>query len=64
MDFYSCEILLVDDNHELQEMLRELLEREGYRNLRQAYSCREARMLFEQREPKLRSEERRVGKEC
>ena len=53
MDFYSCEILLVDDNHELQEMLRELLEREGYRNLRQAYSCQEARMLFEQREPKL-----------
>ena len=49
MDLYACEILLVDDNRELQEMLRELLEREGYQKLRQAYSCREAREMFARR---------------
>lgn len=53
MDLYACDILLVDDNRELQEMLRELLEREGYRRLRQAYSCEGARLLFAQREPDL-----------
>ena len=53
MDLYVCDILLVDDNRELQEMLRELLEREGYSRLRQAYSCREARELFGRREPEL-----------
>ena len=49
MDLYACEILLVDDNRELQEMLREMLEREGYQKLRQAYSCREAREMFARR---------------
>lgn len=53
MDLYACDILLVDDNRELQEMLRELLEREGYRRLRQAYSCQDARRMFGQREPGL-----------
>lgn len=53
MDLYACDILLVDDNRELQEMLRELLEREGYLKLRQAYSCEGARLLFGQREPDL-----------
>ncbi len=53
MDLYACEILLVDDNRELQEMLREMLEREGYQKLWQAYSCREAREMFARRRPHL-----------
>ena len=53
MDLYGCDILLVDDNRELQEMLRELLEREGYHRLRQAYSCQDAQRMFRQRVPEL-----------
>ncbi|MCI8814231.1 MAG: response regulator transcription factor [Lachnospiraceae bacterium] len=53
MDLFACEILLVDDNRELQEMLGEMLAREGYRKLLQAYSCREAREMFAQRRPEL-----------
>lgn len=53
MDLYACDILLVDDNREMQEMLREMLEREGYHGLRQAYSCEDARRMFRRCEPEL-----------
>lgn len=42
----SASILMVDDNPELLEMLRNILTNNGYQNLYMASSCIEARSLF------------------
>ena len=37
--------MLVDDNHELQKMLRQILRQEGFVNLISAFTCEEARAM-------------------
>ena len=41
-DIYDSRILLVDDNAELRSMLLKAMEKEGYKNVSVAGSCREA----------------------
>ncbi len=41
-DIYDSRILLVDDNAELRSMLLKAMEKEGYKNVSAAGSCREA----------------------
>lgn len=48
---YGAKILIVDDSKELQKMLREMLEKEGYKRLVQAYDCKEAEELFIRENP-------------
>ena len=50
---YEARLLLVDDNGDLLWLLTEQLTRAGYRNIRQAQSCREARAAFAQERPEL-----------
>lgn len=50
---YEARLLLVDDNGDLLWLLTEQLTGAGYRNIRQAQSCREARAAFAQERPEL-----------
>lgn len=44
---YEAKILLVDDNPDILDMLRSILARRGFRNIRTAADCREARAAFD-----------------
>lgn len=45
-DIKESRILLVDDNHELQKMLRQILRQEGFVNLMSAFTCQEAKTMI------------------
>lgn len=46
MELFDCGILLVDDELELLYILKQLLEREGYKNIFTASCCKEAVQVF------------------
>ena len=50
---YEARILLVDDNPDILDMLKSILSRRGFRNIRAAGDCREARAAFGAFEPEL-----------
>lgn len=50
---YDCRILLVDDNEDILEMLKDILARRGFLSIRTARDCEGARELFRQYEPEL-----------
>lgn len=50
MNLYESNILIVDDEPALQEMVQELLVKEGYLHIDTAKDCRQARELFGSRE--------------
>ncbi len=50
---YEARILLVDDNPNILDMLKSILSRRGFRNIRAAGDCREARAAFGAFEPEL-----------
>lgn len=50
---YDCRILLVDDNEDILEMLKDILARRGFLSIRTARDCEGARKLFRQYEPEL-----------
>ena len=50
---YEARILLVDDNPDILDMLKRILSRRGFRNIRAAGDCREARAAFGAFEPEL-----------
>ncbi len=53
MKLYDCKILLVDDNTELAEMTRGILQKNGYENVNVAATCEGAMSLFVQEKPDL-----------
>lgn len=53
MNLYDCKILLVDDNTELAEMTRGILQKNGYEKVVTAATCESAMRVFEQEEPDL-----------
>lgn len=42
---YEARILLVDDNPDILEMLKNILARRGFQNVRTASDCRSARLV-------------------
>lgn len=50
-DIFDCKLLIVDDETELQKMLREILCVEGYRSILCAANCHEARSFFLKEKP-------------
>lgn len=50
---YDCRILLVDDNEDILEMLKNILKRRGFLFVRTACNCREARGMFQEYGPEL-----------
>lgn len=50
---YECKILIVDDNLELLQMIKEILEKEGFLNIITASDCQSARIAFSQKHPEL-----------
>ncbi len=53
MNFYEYKIMLVDDEPELRKMVSGFLEKEGFREIVSAGSCREAWNLFDREAPHL-----------
>lgn len=53
MNLYDCKILLVDDNAQLLEMIRDILKKNGYEKVLTAGNCKKAMQLFEQERPEL-----------
>lgn len=53
MNLYSCKILLVDDNAELAEMTKGILQKNGYETVLTAGSCAEGLKLFLAENPRL-----------
>ena len=49
----QAKLLIADDNKELCRLLTRILSEEGYRDVRTAYSCREAWRQIEQERPDL-----------
>lgn len=50
---YECRILLVDDNQDILEMLKNILTRRGFLSVQTASDCRQAREMFRQYKPEL-----------
>lgn len=50
---YECRILLVDDNQDILEMLKNILTRRGFLSVQTASDCRRAREMFRQYKPEL-----------
>lgn len=50
---HECRILLVDDNKDILEMLKNILARRGFQSVRSASDCQGARTLFRQFQPEL-----------
>lgn len=48
---YECRILLVDDNLQLQEMICDMLHREGFSHIDTASSCADALLYFSRQNP-------------
>lgn len=51
MNIYDYKIMLVDDEPELQRMVRDFLIKEGFREVVAAGSCREAKEIFQKEAP-------------
>ena len=52
-NIYDCNLLIVDDNPDLLQMLRSILQKEGWQRLCTASCCREARAVFADARPDL-----------
>ena len=50
-DIHECKLLIVDDEPELQKMVKDILQNEGYQNLTTARDCKQARQFFSQLNP-------------
>lgn len=50
---YEARILLVDDQPDILEMLKSILARRGFRNVRTASDCRSARSSFDEYAPQM-----------
>lgn len=50
---YEARILLVDDNPDILEMLKNILARRGFLNVRTASDCRSARLAFDEYAPQM-----------
>lgn len=50
-DVRDCKLLLVDDEPQLQRMVKEILQREGFWRIMTASTCQEARQLFAAHRP-------------
>ena len=50
---YEARILLVDDNPDILEMLKNILARRGFQNVRTASDCRSARLAFDEYAPQM-----------
>jgi len=50
---YECRILLVDDNKDILEMLKNILARRGFLSIRTACDCKSAMEMFHQYRPEL-----------
>ncbi len=48
---YECRILLVDDNLQLQEMICDMLHKEGFSHIDTASSCADALLYFSRQNP-------------
>lgn len=53
MNVYDSRILLIDDNRELSDMIRDILRRSGYTRIRCAYSCSQGMDEFQKETPDL-----------
>lgn len=53
MSIYDYKIMLVDDEPELQRMVKNFLQKEGFRNVVAAGSCQEARAVYHKEAPRL-----------
>lgn len=53
MNLYEIPVLIVDDEPSLLKMLKELLNKEGYKNVDCAESCENAKKLFMKKEYKM-----------
>lgn len=53
MNLYDSKILLVDDNHGLAVMIRDMLRRNGYNHVDCAGSCKEGLLKFCREKPQL-----------
>lgn len=53
MNLYDCKILLVDDNTELAEMTKGILQKHGYGTVFTAENCGEGMKLFLEESPDL-----------
>lgn len=53
MGIYEYKIMLVDDEPELQRMVKDFLIKEGFRHIMAAGSCREAKAVFLEEGPSL-----------
>lgn len=53
MSIYDYKIMLVDDEPELQKMVKGFLIKEGFKNVVIAGNCREARAVYHREAPKL-----------
>ncbi len=50
---YECRILLVDDNQDILDMLKNILMRRGFLSVRTAATCQHAREQFREYQPEL-----------
>lgn len=50
---YEARILLVDDHPDILEMLKNILARRGFQNIRTASDCRTARLAFDEYAPQM-----------
>ena len=53
MSIYDYKIMLVDDEPELQRMVRDFLIKEGFKNVVIAGNCKDARAVYDREEPRL-----------
>ena len=53
MNLYDSRILLIDDNIELADMIRDMLRRNGYANVSCAHTCKQGMRMFREEQPQL-----------
>ena len=53
MNLYDSRILLIDDNVELADMVRDMLRRNGYSNVSCAHTCEQGMSMFREEAPQL-----------
>ena len=53
MNLYDSRILLIDDNIELADMIRDMLRRNGYANVSCAHTCEQGMRMFREEQPQL-----------
>lgn len=53
MDLYDCAVFIIDDEPALLDMVKELLIKDGFKNIDTAHNCAEARRSFSTKKYKL-----------